>query len=93
MSTGRTARKTFILFYDDEPTATVNTSNEALKRLLAKLEKTHPAEVWNTYRAPDGLEEYRIPKTWVRMSAEPLYNAQQMRLIFQNSSIAAAGAD
>ena len=77
MSISRLEQETIINFNEAEPTATIYTHNGALKRKLEKLALERPADVRHSRSFPEGVEEYTVPKKWVRVSASRILTDEQ----------------
>ena len=61
-------RETIINFNEAERTASVYTCNEALKRQLLELCRSHPDQVCQTAANADGGLTFVLPKKWLKVS-------------------------
>lgn len=61
-------RETIINFNEAEPTASVYTCNEALKRQLLELCRSHPEQVRQTADNGRGGLTFELPKKWLKVS-------------------------
>ena len=60
-------KETVINFNESERTASVYTHNEALKRQLLELCRSHPEQVRQTAANDWGGLTYKLPKKWLRV--------------------------
>ena len=68
MKLSKIEQETIINFNEAEATASVYTHNEALKRQLSELCRTHPGQVRQTdANRWDGLT-FELPKKWLKVS-------------------------
>ena len=61
-------KETVINFNEAESTASVYTCNEALKRQLLELCRSHPDQVFQTAANADGGLTFVLPKKWLKVS-------------------------
>jgi len=74
-------KETVINFNEAERTASVYTHNEALKRQLLELCRTHPEQVRRTAaNAWDGLT-FELPKKWLRITPPRILTPAQRAVL------------
>lgn len=61
-------KETIATFNEAERTASVYTCNEALKRQLLELCRSHPDQVCQTAANADGGLTFELPKKWLKVS-------------------------
>lgn len=86
MQLSRTEQETIISFNEEEQTANVYTFNGSLKRKLAGLAEERPEECRLKLRKDYGLEEYTIPKKWVRVTPPRVISEEERQRLAENSA-------
>lgn len=77
-------RKTYITYNDDMNTATILTYSRKLKNQLSKLAAEYPDQVGMNSEAGT-LEEYWVPKDWVKIKPPRKYTAEQLAAARENA--------
>ena len=74
-------RETIINFNEAERTASVYTCNEALKRQLLELCRSHPDQVCQTAANADGGLTFEMPKKWLKVSPPRVLSPAQRAVL------------
>lgn len=70
-------KETILLFNEEGQAASVFTYNDALKRQLAALCKSHPGQVCRTEDNGCGGLTYELPKKWLKITPPRVLSAAQ----------------
>lgn len=70
-------KETILLFNEEGQAASVFTYNDALKRQLASLCKSHPGQVRRTEDNGCGGLTYELPKKWLKITPPRVLSAAQ----------------
>ena len=74
-------RETIINYNEGEPTASVYTHNEALKRQILELCQTHPEQVRQTAANGWGGLTFELPKKWLRVTPPRVLSPAQRAVL------------
>ena len=74
-------RETIINFTEAERTASIYTHNEALKRQLLELCRTHPEQVRQTDANAWGGLSFELPKKWLKVSPPRVLSPAQRAVL------------
>ena len=74
-------KETIITFNEAERTASVYTHNEALKRQLLELCRTHPGQVRQTAANGWGGLTFELPKKWLKVSPPRVLSPAQRAVL------------
>ena len=74
-------KETVINFNEAERTASIYTHNEALKRQLAELCRTHPEQVRQTAANGWGGLTFELPKKWLRVTPPRVLSPAQRAVL------------
>ncbi len=74
-------KETVINFNEAEHTASVYTHNEALKRQLSELCRTHPEQVRQTAANGWGGLTFELPKKWLRVAPPRVLSPAQRAVL------------
>ena len=74
-------KETLFNFNEAEFTASVYTCNEALKRQLLELCRSHPDQVCQTAANADGGLTFELPKKWLKVSPPRVLSPAQRAVL------------
>ena len=74
-------RETIVNFTEAERTASIYTHNEALKRQLLELCRTHPEQVRQTDANRWGGLTFELPKKWLKVSPPRVLSPAQRAVL------------
>jgi hypothetical protein len=74
-------RETIVNFTEAERTASIYTHNEALKRQLLELCRTHPEQVRQTDANRWGGLSFELPKKWLKVSPPRVLSPAQRAVL------------
>lgn len=78
-------RETLILFNEEESTAIVSTYNERLRNRLADF--ATKSDDCCLINKGDGYEEYRIPKSWIKINLPRQYSEEQREKMAERAKV------
>ncbi|MCI9069017.1 MAG: hypothetical protein HFI65_10270 [Lachnospiraceae bacterium] len=81
MKLSKIEQETIINFNEAEGTASVYTHNEALKRQLSELCRTHPEQVRQADANRWGGLSFELPKKWLKVSSPRVLSPAQRAVL------------
>lgn len=81
MKLSKIEQETIINFNEADGTASIYTHNEALKRQLSELYRTHPEQVRQTDANRWGGLSFELPKKWLKVSPPRILSPAQRAVL------------